>query len=511
MGMSVAGVWPWQAIKSRQRANRVNCEAPGCRLRSQLADCRKLDRSVVAIIESVVAIIEYEAFLQSNGPFVSPALHLVLFTLMFDSRLRFFSTGFGLAAWIGVFLIIGTSALPAASTEVTVTTSDGESVTGGLVEMNGEAIGLDVGTEVRTIPLENASRVNFPHSSLPPLPTVVELSGGSIMHVTRVTWDGEELKLTPSRQSSLTLPVSRLKSIRYRTGNPATDPTWLGWREDARRGDRLAVRRDEKTLDSIDGTVVGVGTQTIQFEMGGNTIEAPIAKLEGVLFSAANSNTGPTSDPIRVVDTSGSQYLAVSVRLAPASDTLEIRLPGEIQHSIPLDQVMSIGFAGGVLRLVDTEVASSEFNSGSNAARFPAWMENWFEPRASGEGSDEEEVILMRSPSEIRFRIPDGYQKLKAAVRRHPEVDLFLPVRVEVLTDEKVVWAATLDDRDALGLELELGDARTLTLRTSTSNQATEPTADANLSPEQEPEQEPGGMPTYFGGQIQWFGGRLLK
>ncbi|WP_146582111.1 glycosyl hydrolase family 98 [Neorhodopirellula pilleata] len=426
---------------------------------------------------------------------------------MIDPRLRFVFARRGFVIWIGLFAIGVVSESTAATVEVAVVTADGESVTGGLAEMSDVAIALDLGSEVRTIPLENASRIDFSHSSLPPLPTVVELRSGSKIRVSQVTWDGDDLKLTPSRQAPLTLPVARLRSIRYRTGNPATDTTWLGWNEDARRGDRLAVRRDEKTLDSIDGTVVGIGPQTVQFEMAGNTIAAPIAKLEGILFSSTNPNAESPADPIRVVDTSGSQYLAASVRLAPESEHLDIQLPGQIGHSIPLDQVMSIGFAGGVLRLVEAEVASSRFLAGQNSDAFPAWMQNWFEPRAGEEGSDDSDVVLMRSPSEIRFRIPEGYEKLKVAVRRHPEVDWFLPVGVEVLTDEEVVWSATLEDRESLGLELELGDARTVTLRTSSIGRERDSTTSADPTKDRSNSL----LPHQLGGQIQWFGGRLLK
>lgn len=415
---------------------------------------------------------------------------------------------------IGLVVYFGIGVRSLAAAEATLSTADGESVAGELVQILAEGIGLDTGSGLQIVPTELASRLEFAHEPKPNVPTLVELNDGTRIRVTLVTWGGGDLEVVPSRQSALRIPIAQVKSIRFRPGNAATDATWLGWSEDARRGDRLAVRRDEKTLDSLDGTVGGIGTQTVQFEIGGNAIEAPIAKLEGVLFSSSNPATA-SGTAIRVNDTSGSQYLARSVMMQANSDVLKIELSGDVWHTIPVDQLLSIGFAGGVLQLANVEVASSGFgnsvtrpraaNSRAVNGRASDWLEAWFLPQTSVKDRSGEDLIVMQSPGEIRFRIPEGYQRFEGAVRRHPEVELFVPLRVEVLADDAIVWSASLDSRDSLGLELPLGDARILTLR----SKVMAPTGDSVDAHNNDVSVDV--FSSTLGGQIQWFGGRLFK
>jgi hypothetical protein len=294
--------------------------------------------------------------------------------------------------------------------------------------------------------------------------------------------------------------------VRFRPGNASTDTAWLGWLEETRRNDRLAVRRDEKTLDSLDGTVVAIGRETIQFDMGGNVIDAPIAKLEGVLLSATETESRSTG--IRVNDTSGSQYVAESVELSEDADELMITLLDSIPHSIPLDQLLSIQYAGGVLRLSDAEIASSGFGLNEATNQNPELaksMQAWFSPKSLSDQSIAD-VFAMSSPGETSFRIPTGYEKFVAAVRRKPEVHLMMPINVQVLVDGKEQWSAILKDRETLGLELPLNDSRLLTLKISAT---TSDQLDDGGPPSTSPASS--GTSTSLGGSIEWFGGRLLK
>lgn len=382
--------------------------------------------------------------------------------------------------------------------EVTVSTADGQVIQGDLIRIS--AGGIEIGDESgRLRPNDSLSEIRFPHLAKQSLPTVVELIGGTKIHVSRVSWDGDRFELTPARQPKIELPIDQLKSIRYRPGNPSTDAVWLGWTEEVRRGDRLAVRRDGRTLDSIDGTVVGIQRDTIQFEMGGNTIDAPIAKLEGVLFSA-NRNEAAAAG-IRVNDTSGSQYVAESIELAEDSKMLQISLSDSVEHSIPVDQLISIQYAGGILQLSDAEVASSGLltkETRSPNSTLQESMQAWFSPKASGTNQDDSAgIIAMSSPSEISFRIPPGYEQFIVAVRRQSDVNVFFPVNVEVLLDGQKQWYGTVESRESVGLELPVNGARMLTLRVS------------ETSTDQSDKNHP--ITSSLGGSVEWFSGRLLK
>ncbi|MCM2370557.1 glycosyl hydrolase family 98 [Aporhodopirellula aestuarii] len=404
------------------------------------------------------------------------------------------------ATWfMALFTVASTNELPAQTTsEVSVTTSDGKTLTGDLVAIDESDLHLKEGVKVATLPLADLSRLQFDRSSYPSQPMRLQLSGGSLLSVTAVTWTDQSVTVTPTRQSPLTFPVEQLRWIRFRMGNPATDPTWLGWIEESRRGDRLVVRRNEKALDSIDGTVLGISRKSVRFSMRGNEIEAPLEKLEGVMLSNQGESVSPAA--IQLTDASGSVWACESLSLTRGESDLRVTLAGSIEHQIPVSQIREIRFAGGILPLAEAEIATSGYGTEtttSNASAVAIEMKKWFSPATEG-GS-----IQMHVPGEITFRIPDGYQKLVVAARRDTDVNQFMAVRLQVLLDDRVQWSGVLQDRESLGLELPLGDAGRLSLKAAPLPKGDDPkTSTTETLPD---------LSGTLGGTVEWFSGRLLK
>ncbi|WP_404309902.1 glycosyl hydrolase family 98 [Neorhodopirellula lusitana] len=421
-------------------------------------------------------------------------------------------------------------------TLVTVVTAGGDEVQGTLIEIgqDGATVSMDSGNV--QIQADELSLIRFAHPAKQPVPTVVKLMGGSVIRVTSVTWTGEQVTLAPARQARLVVPATDVLSIRFRSGNQATDPVWLGWENEPRRGDRLAVRRNEQALDSIDGTVIGVTPRSVEFQMGGNTIEAPLAKLEGVILSGSSSGNGQSGNnaaksksSIRVVDTSGSTFAAQSVSLAAADDSVELVISGSVKHTVSLSQLASIEYAGGVLALADAEIADSkfmgEFAGSASVSSRPVDQQRekriqaWFAPvsteSATSESADlksSDSRIQMNTPGEISFRVPDDYQRLVVSVRRSEQVDEFLPVDVEVWVDGQRKWNATLSDRQTLGLDLALADARRVTLKALPSQgSASGATADSKRNASDRDLNESLDAAVGLGGKLEWFSGRFLK
>ncbi|MFG0286819.1 MAG: glycosyl hydrolase family 98 [Rhodopirellula sp. JB044] len=419
---------------------------------------------------------------------------------------------------ISIALSWASAAVAQSPAEVNVVTATGENLAGELVSIDSLEAAIDTGNEVKRLPLEELSQIRFDSTPLPTLPMRVQLSGGSLLSVTGLTWDDQTVTVNAARQSPLQIPVKELQWVRFRMGTPATNPTWLGWVEEQRRADRLAVRRNEKSLDSIDGTVTGITRTAVQFQMRGNEIEAPIAKLEGVLLSTQNAES--PSAPIQVTDTSGSVWNAESVRLSNGGSHLQVQLAGSIQHDVPLNQIETLQFAGGILPLSEAEIASSSFGNASSQRgreQISVDMQNWFSPDTS------DGVIHINAPGQIVFRIPDGYEKLVVAARRADAVNQFMGARLEVLLDDQLQWSGVLQDRKSLGLELPLGEARLLCLKASplpssdTSGEDLsnndDPTTPlrSGSSINSSPSVSEHDLSGTLGGTIEWFSGRLLK
>jgi hypothetical protein len=393
--------------------------------------------------------------------------------------------------FVAIASILLASIVPATAqsvAEITVTTVEGTTVRGDLVEIAADGVHLDGGSELSVLPLETLSQIRFNHEPQRSLPMQAQLSSGSVLRLSGLTLTDQSVKIAVSRQSPLVVPTEQLHWVRFRPGNSATDPVWLGWLEERRRGDRLVVRRDEKTLDSIDGTLIGIGRDSVQFEMRGNRIDAPLAKLEGVLLSSPADVK--TASALRLTDTFGSVWAAESLQLSPGGSSVRVTLPGSLEHEIPLNQVVDIQFAGGILSLADAEVFESVFGDGEPASPATRELDKWFAPHAS------DGVIHVNAPGKITLRIPDGYQKLVVAARRAQDVSQFTAIGLEVLLDGRVKWTGTLKDRNSLGLELPLADARQLTLRA--------------VSPPH-PDGSSDAAGAELGGRVEWFSGRLLK
>ena len=399
------------------------------------------------------------------------------------------------------FALVPTVGLVAGPPQVTVVTADGNQLAGELLQIDEAGVHIVEGSATRVISGEDLSRIDFDAKQGQPLPTLVELVGGSRIRVSSLVWEDTMATLSPARQPVLKVPVSEIATIRFRKGNRDTDPVWLGWIQEQRRGDRLAVRRNEQALDSIDGTVVGMSRTAVEFDMGGNRIQAPLGKLEGVILLAAGKKSSDTA--IRLTDIWGSSYALTSVALN--NDRIEIILPGAITHRIPFDQVATIEYSGGVLLLHEAEIASAEFAAGSlnDPSRLALWR-SWFAPTPestiNADNESIEPVIAMNTPGEITFRIPEGYQTLVAGVRRHNEVHQLLPVSVEVWVDGKQEWEAELNKRETLGLELPLDGARRLTLKATSNDLKTDRSKDPVVSSNNS-----------LGGKLEWFGARILK
>lgn len=375
--------------------------------------------------------------------------------------------------------------------EVSVTTADGGTASGTLLEITESGIRLGGPKENAIVALEDLSQLATGNKPRQPLPMRAALVGGSELCVTGLTWTGDAVEFAVAGQSPLSVPARQLRWVRFRAGSAATDPVWLGWLEEIRRADRLVVRRSEKALDSIDGTVLGIGRDTVKFEMRDNPIDAPLAKLEGILFSSPADEPAPSG--ITVLDIAGSQWAANSLQMPAGGSAVRVELAGGIEHEIPLDQVLKITFAGGILALSDLEVAAAEFGEETPAAggaTKSAALNEWFGPQSK------DGMIRIDAPGAITLRIPDGYQKLIVASRRSRDVSQFTALQLEVLVDGEVRWTGTLQDRESLGLELPISGARQLTLRAS------------RMSPTNESSPPHGAA---LGGSIEWFSGRLLK
>jgi hypothetical protein len=195
---------------------------------------------------------------------------------------------------------------------VSVKTNSGEKIEGDLVGFTADVVQIDAAGLTREFPFDELMSLTPTSSKEGTGPTFrVTLAGGSRIAAQDLALLESELVIEPRRQQALQVPVKQVKAIRFRAANTATDPKWLGIVAKESRGDTLVIRRGDNRLDPQYGIVEGIADGKVMFNLDGDKVKAPIVKLEGIVFGAAQTRVQGTN--VRVTD-----VIRVASRFDPA-------------------------------------------------------------------------------------------------------------------------------------------------------------------------------------------------
>lgn len=365
------------------------------------------------------------------------------------------------APWLAALLMIAPLAIP-----VKITTSDGETIEAQLTEVTPADLGLqrdgaDSRIDVdRVVSLEVAGATE----QTPPAWTVT-LRHGSRIAAQEVTLTEETMTIEPRRQSPLEVDVSEVASVRFRSGAAETDPQWLGLQDRAAASDLLAIRRDGQRLDPYQGIINGIANGVVDFDMEGTEVKAPVDKLEGVVFGGSREVDDDV--PIRIRDVYGSTWNVDAILTAaaveesgePGDSSLRISLPGGIEHELPWNQILSIGWSSGMRLLAAVEPASRSFDPYFESNLERGLLNTWFAPRP------DQSDLVMQGKSSIEYRVDAGFSTLAGTVtgtstRRSGDCTL------TILIDGQVRWQEKVGQQERLGFELPLAEARRVRFET---------------------------------------------
>ncbi|MDG2221431.1 MAG: hypothetical protein P8L85_08635 [Rubripirellula sp.] len=343
---------------------------------------------------------------------------------------------------------------------VTVQTNSGETVEGELIAFSNDALTIGQAGNTVEIPFEDVDRLvpRDAEEGTGPSYRVTLVSGSKIM-AQDVSLQDSELTIEPRRQNALKIPVKQVKAIRFRPASTATDPAWFGNFERESRGDSLVLRRSADTLDSLSVIVMSIEDGKVGFDLEGTNAEAGVTRLEGVLFGGGTSVA--ENPEIQVTDVWGSKWAATAIRPSQTDQPLEIELTSSITHKIPLDQILSIRWSGGVALLTGLQPASESLKT-----FFPTTIDAELLKSFFGNRTVAEQNLSMVGGSSVEYRVEPGYQLFSGSVRRDSDAGGG-QLMVKLQMDGKVVWEETLVDSEPKGFELPLGEARRLSILVS--------------------------------------------
>lgn len=301
-----------------------------------------------------------------------------------------------------------------------------------------------------------------PSDQIGPTPQVTLLNGSRVKAV-ELQLDGEFLVISLRRQEPLRIPVKEVKSIRFRGSSPNTDAQWLGLIQKPSRGDTLAIRREEDRLDPYAGMVQGISGNRVAFDMEGTQIDAPIEKLEGVIFGG---NRDVVEDAaIRIRDVYGSVWAAKAILPSESGGPVRLQLDDALEHQVPLVQIESIRWTSGLKLLATAETAAASFQPQFPTNLDAELLSSWFGP--TGDGASD---LVMRGDSSVEYRVDPEFSTLVGSVLRDPSIGKAGRVTLRILVDGEEQWQQSIADNRELGFELSVNKARRIRLELSTED-----------------------------------------
>ncbi|MGB7344103.1 MAG: hypothetical protein WBD20_07810 [Pirellulaceae bacterium] len=346
---------------------------------------------------------------------------------------------------------------------IRVTTTDGKTVEGEFAGVGDTTLMVDVDGEMQSLAFEDLQSI-LPRDKDDDVtgPTNrVTLTGGSQIAAQDLTLANEKLTIEPRRQKPITVPLKEVRSIRFRAASPTTDAQWLGLLEQEARGDLLAIRRANDQLDPAPGLVEAIAGSVVKFNMDGDSVDAPMERLEGIVLS---NKVNPSKSAVQVVDQYGSRFAAMSILPSAANEPLRLKLSDSVTHSLPMEHLQSVFFSGGIELLATQNPASVDFDSYVETKLKSELQSAWFAPKADGDD------LLMSGGGVIEFRVGEGFVTLAGSVRRDQSVDKAGDVFIEIFLDDKSVWNETIADAKPRGFELPIGTARRIKFVASTGD-----------------------------------------
>ncbi len=244
-------------------------------------------------------------------------------------------------------LILAT--LLAAGGDVDVTTTDGESLRGQIVDVSSDDLQLLTDGKSKVLStrvLMSVVPVDPPREqALPDAYTTVKLIDGSLLRVTSYTV--ESGTATVELVGKTTAEI-RTRSIAWVCFGKPTDKAWQKILKEDASGDVLVIAKTTatgvKTLDYLEGVLLDGDAKQVQFEFDGDKIDVAREKVGGLVYFHDRSRTLP--DPLCIIhDTGHATWHAKSLRFD--GDVLSVSLVSGVRHEFPDNTIRKFDFSAG--------------------------------------------------------------------------------------------------------------------------------------------------------------------
>ncbi len=350
-------------------------------------------------------------------------------------------------------------------------TLDGRSVAGTLTALSAERATIATNKGPVELPVE---KLLFLTAKRPPrdggIAITIELSDGSVVRAKQYTMTTKEARITLGNGAIVVAPADAIRMVRLQQGRAAASAEW----------DRLTATKVDSDMlivlsgDAVDyhkGVLGEVTDEVVHFSLEGESLPVKRAKLLG--FVRHQAKEMETSAAVcRISDASGSKWAARTVRLGKE---LQWTTPAGLTVSAPLEAIAEIDFSKGKLAyLSDLKPERVAWTPYFGGRQVPPALQDFYGPRFDRgfqtadlrlAGHEYSKGLALHSRTELVYRLPERYARLKATAGIDDAARPRGKVRLVIRGDDRVLFDATLSGTEpARELDIDLTDVRRVTI-----------------------------------------------
>jgi len=371
------------------------------------------------------------------------------------------------------FIHLCSTALAVESADATVLRLDGTLESGKLISFSDTQIELSSENGKLVIARESIKSIRFgeynkieAEKAHIKFPLALELRDGSISHASEIS-GSSDLWQVETAQGRLLLAANSLSQVRFRQLDEKETLAWESIKAEKRSADEIVISRGMGNVDRASGVINSINKDTVAFDFEGQSLNAPRAKLVGVIWMRQPLERIQPGARIVLID--GSVWLATKIQWNARGDTdqLKWKTAIDIDWSCPSNQVVEIDMSAANVRwlaeadMLERKATSRVSVQSPITIRDKLFGPQFVSPNALANQSDQD--LVFASPGEITFRVPEGFQYYAAKIGRRSTGDSQSQVSVEIWqADERLFQAVLPDDLSDIAVKVSVTPGKRL-------------------------------------------------
>lgn len=283
----------------------------------------------------------------------------------------------------------------------------------------------------------------------------VQLVDGSLLMASDILGGKGGWQVKTNLQSDAIQVASDLVSnVQFVNLPEQAQKTWTTIIQSDRTSDVLAVLRDGD-LESLNGALLNITADKVEFELDGQPIKAPRAKVAGLIWLRRNVPTVAKATELTAKE--GSSFRLKNVKLSADAKTFDLETAAGLSLKLPFDSMLRIDYSTANLQWLDqlkalesvslSSIANSALGDMRNKLLAPKFIQT-IDNAEAAEGEAPRANLVFDGPGRFVFRAPDGYTRLVTTIERKRSANALLPTIVTIKCDDKEVWSHKLDGEE---------------------------------------------------------------